>query len=117
MTKKEKEQYKKGLLKKKREIVHQLSKFKNESKNIETGIARDIGDKAESSYTKEFLLSLSDFEREHLSLIDDALKRIERDNFGPCLLCQKDIGKKRLDVIPWAPHCIKCQEEQERDSA
>lgn len=116
MTKKEKKQYEKVLLEKKREIVQHLSKFQNESKSIETGIAQDLGDKAESSYTKEFLLSLSDFERVHLSLIDDALKRIERGNFGSCLLCQKDIRKKRLDVIPWAPHCIKCQEEQERAS-
>lgn len=113
MTKKEKEQYKKALLEKKREIVHNLSEFQNESKSIETGIAQDLGDKAESSYTKEFLLSLSDFERQRLSLIDEALMRIEKGNFGSCLLCQKEIGKKRLNVIPWTPHCIKCQEEQE----
>jgi DnaK suppressor protein len=113
LTKKEKEQYKKALLEKKQEIVHNLSEFQNESKSIETGIAQDLGDKAESSYTKEFLLSLSDFERQRLSLIDEALMRIEKGNFGSCLLCQKEIGKKRLNVIPWAPHCIKCQEEQE----
>ena len=117
MVKKEIEKYRKILLEKKREIVQHLSEFKNESKSIETGIAKDLGDKAESSYTKEFLLSLSDFEREHLSLTDEALKRIERGDFGLCLLCQKEIVKKRLDVIPWAPHCIKCQEEKERDSA
>ena len=113
MNQRDKERYKKKLLEKKKEIVEQLSAFQNESKEIETGIAQDLGDKAESSYTKEFLLSLSDTERENLVLIDDALKRIEKSDFGLCSICQKNIGKKRLDVIPWAPHCISCQQKEE----
>lgn len=113
MNQKDKQRYQKKLLEKKREIIDQLSEFQNESKEIETGIAQDVGDKAESSYTKEFLLSLSDTERKNLVLIDDALKRIEKSEFGTCSICQKNIGKKRLDVIPWTPHCISCQEKEE----
>jgi DnaK suppressor protein len=114
LTQKEKERHKKKLLEKKKEIIDELREFQNESKMIETGIAQDLGDKAESSYTKEFLLSLSDAEREHLTLIDAALKRIDKDEFGSCLSCDKKIGKKRLNVIPWASYCISCQEKEDQ---
>ncbi len=116
MNKAEREKYKKKLLKRKEEIVVKLSEVYNESKEVESGIAQDIVDKAESSYTKEFLLSLSSAEREQLFLIDEALKRLEKDEYGICQMCQKTISKKRLDAVPWAPHCIECQEKAEEES-
>ncbi len=105
------------LLKKKLEIVDVLSEFYNETKEVEnSGIAMDMADKAEISYTKEFLLSLSNAEREQLLLIDDALDRIEKCNFGICQMCNVAIAKKRLDAVPWAPYCIDCQQKAEEES-
>ena len=117
MNKKEKEKYKKILMERKTEIVNVLSEFYNESKKVEDpGIAMDMGDKAESSYTKEFLLSLSDAERARLNLIDEALERIEKCTYGVCQRCGVTIGKKRLDAISWTPFCIACQEKEEEGS-
>jgi DnaK suppressor protein len=116
LNKAERERYKKILMEKKEEIGAKLSEAYNESREVETGIAQDIADKAESSYTKEFLLSLSDAERKQLFLIDDALKRIEKDEYGICQMCQKNISKKRLNAVPWAQHCIECQEKAEEES-
>lgn len=117
MNKKEKEKYKKELLKRKKENYEMLSEFYSESKEVEAGIAQDVGDKAESSYTKEFLLNLSNTEREQLFLIDEALKRIEKCNYGVCQSCGQDIRKKRLDAIPWTPYCINCQQKEEEESS
>lgn len=103
-------------MKKKEEIVNKISETYNESKEVESGIAQDVVDKAESSYTKEFLLSLSDAEREQLLLIDDALKRIDKKELGICQRCGKDINKKRLDAVPWTSYCIDCQEIEEEES-
>lgn len=113
---KERKKYKMKLLKKKEEIVHKISQISqayNETKEVESGIAQDVVDKAESSYTKEFLFSLSDTEREQLLLIDEALKRIGRGTYGICQMCNKNISKKRLDVIPWASLCADCQQKEE----
>ncbi len=104
-------------MKKKEEIVNKISETYNESKEVESGIAQDVVDKAESSYTKEFLLSLSDAEREQLLLIDDALKRIDKKELGICQRCGKDINKKRLDAVPWTSYCIDCQEIEEEESS
>ncbi|TET70960.1 MAG: TraR/DksA family transcriptional regulator [Candidatus Aminicenantes bacterium] len=117
MNKKERERYRNKLLKKKEEIVNKISETYNESKEVESGIAQDVVDKAESSYTKEFLLSLSDAEREQLLLIDDALKRIDKKEIGICQRCGKDINKKRLDAVPWTSYCIDCQEIEEEESS
>jgi DnaK suppressor protein len=103
-------------MQKKEEMVAKLSEAYTESREVESGIAQDIADKAESSYTKEFLLSLSDAERKQLFLIDEALKRIEKNEYGICQMCQKNITKKRLNAVPWAPRCIECQEKAEEES-
>ncbi|MGQ9672921.1 MAG: TraR/DksA family transcriptional regulator [Candidatus Aminicenantales bacterium] len=115
LTKKEKQAYRKTLLQEKEKIVKKLSQFYTESKEVEPDIAQDVVDKAETSYTKEFLLSLSHAEREQLRLIDEALRRLETPDFGVCQLCGQKIGKKRLDALPWTPYCINCQQKKEEE--
>jgi DnaK suppressor protein len=116
MNKKERDDFRKMLYEKKQAIVRKLSELTNESKEMETNVAQDVVDKAETSYTKEFLLSLSDADREQLLLIDDAIKRLQRDEFGVCQLCHQEIGRKRLEAIPWTAHCIDCQQKAEEEA-
>lgn len=113
---KEIEKLQEKLIEKKQELSSELSEIYNESKSVESGIAQDVGDKAESSYTKEFLLSLTETERVQLLMIDDALKRIQRGVYGYCQKCGKKIELKRLNAIPWTHHCIECQQKEEEES-
>jgi DnaK suppressor protein len=100
---------------KKESITRKLTETITESKEMESNVAQDLVDKAETSYTKEFLLSLSDGEREQLLLIDEALKRLEHGEFGVCQVCHKEIGAKRIVAIPWTPLCIDCQQKSEEE--
>lgn len=113
MDKKEKVRFEQTLLERKKELMESLSEFVQDSREVDPGIAQDIGDKAESSYTKEFLLSLSDTERKQLLLIDEALERLDTGRFGVCENCGKNILKKRLNALPWAPLCIECRQKEE----
>lgn len=115
MNKKEKDEFRKLLADKKESIIRKLTDTITESKEMESNVAQDLVDKAETSYTKEFLLSLSDGEREQLLFIDEALKRLEHGGFGICQICEKEIGGKRLKAIPWTPLCIDCQEKAEEE--
>jgi DnaK suppressor protein len=115
VTKREKLAYQKKLLAQKEKIVRKLSQLTNESKEVESDIAQDVVDKAESSYTKEFLLSLSNAERQQLALIDEALRRLKTKEFGICQMCAKPIGLKRLSALPWTPYCIDCQQKKEAE--
>ncbi len=115
MNKKEREEFRKKLLDKKETILRKLNELTTESKEMEANVAQDVVDKAETSYTKEFLLSLSDADREQLLLIDEAIRRLDRDEFGVCQLCRQEIGRKRIEAIPWTPYCINCQEKAEEE--
>jgi DnaK suppressor protein len=115
MNKKEKDEFRKLLAAKKESIIRKLTDTITESKEMESNVAQDLVDKAETSYTKEFLLSLSDGERDQLLHIDEALKRLEHGEFGVCQVCTKEIGDKRLKAIPWTPLCIDCQEKAEEE--
>jgi DnaK suppressor protein len=115
MNKKDKEEFRKRLADRKESIIRKLTDKISESKDMDSNVAQDLVDKAETSYSKEFLLSLSDAEREQLLLIDEALKRLEHGGFGVCQTCQREIGGKRLLAIPWTPFCINCQEKNEEE--
>ena len=115
MNKKERDDFRKMLADKKENIIRKLTNTITESKEMESNVAQDLVDKAETSYTKEFLLSLTDGEREQLLQIDDAIKRLEHGEFGVCQVCQKEISGKRLHAIPWTAMCIDCQEKAEEE--
>ena len=102
------------LLQKKREILEAYSKNKAYGMEADGQGAQDIADKASNSYAKEFLFSLSNSERETLQLVDEALLRIGEKHFGYCASCEGEMEKKRLEAIPWAKHCLSCQEKQEQ---
>jgi DnaK suppressor protein len=45
-----------------------------------------------------------------LTLIDEALMRLDDEEYGPCQNCENLINPKRLAAIPWARYCLSCQE-------
>jgi DnaK suppressor protein len=107
--------FKDKLLLKKKEILEAYTKNKAYGMEADGEGAQDIADKASNSYAKEFLFSLSNTERDTLQLVDEALLRIdEKRDFGYCAACEGEMEKKRLEAIPWAKHCISCQEKQEQ---
>jgi DnaK suppressor protein len=55
-------------------------------------------------------------DRETLALIDAALERIDRDEFGFCARCEMTISSARLRAVPWASFCVPCQERTEESN-
>jgi len=45
--------------------------------------------------------------------IDEALRRIHRNEYGRCHNCGKEISRERLEVLPFARLCIECKEKEE----
>src|SRR5712691_5917995 len=87
MPKREMEKYRRLLEQKKNSLSSDLAKTRNAEEETTEESTQDIADKAVSSYTREFLYSLSDTDRNTLLQIDQALDRIEEGAFG---LCRKD---------------------------
>ena len=106
--------FREKLILKKEEILVAYNKNKTYGKEADEDGAQDIADKAANSYTKEFLFSLSNNERDMLQLVDEALVRIEGRRYGVCVVCEDEMDKKRLEAVPWDKRCISCQEKQEQ---
>ena len=105
--------FKERLLDKKQEILEAYNKNKSYGMEADGEATQDVADKAANSYTKEFLFSLSNTERNLLQLVDEALVRIEDRRFGVCASCDDEMNPKRLEAVPWARLCLSCQEKQE----
>jgi DnaK suppressor protein len=55
-------------------------------------------------------ISHDEFISLRLKMIEEALDRIEAGDYGICLSCEEPIPAKRLQALPWAKHCVSCQE-------
>lgn len=114
LPKKEVERYRRLLEAKKTSLSAELAKARSAEEETTEELTQDIADKAVSSYTREFLYSLTDAERNTLIQIDQALGRIEEGAYGLCMNCGVAMNEKRLDAVPWSPHCVECQELSEK---
>lgn len=87
-----------------------IEKLKDNDLSIDDSETPDPVDLAVRNYSKNVMLAVSENESRQLALIDEALRRIEDDEYGPCQNCENDITEKRLDALPWARYCLSCQE-------
>ncbi|MFW6198488.1 MAG: TraR/DksA family transcriptional regulator [Acidobacteriota bacterium] len=107
------EKFKEELLKRRRELVESFKRSQEARRQEGDEGTQDIADKATEYYTQEFNYNLSEKDRQQLAAIDDALERIELDEYGECEECGEEISERRLQAIPWAALCIDCQEKKE----
>lgn len=115
MDKKHLEKYRKKLAEKRHEIIKEFQNNVNyRRESVADDGTQDIADKANMAYNKEFIFSLTDAERDLLQLIDDALSRLDENEFGACVSCGNEIKSARLEAVPWARYCLNCQELQEQ---
>jgi DnaK suppressor protein len=114
MDKKRLEYYKKKLLNRRDDLVQTITRTEEEGRQADDDPTVDLADKAANSYTKEFLFGQTNADRSILNLIDEALKRIRAEEYGSCANCEEELQQKRLEAVPWAKHCITCQEKMEQ---
>jgi DnaK suppressor protein len=74
----------------------------------------DIVDRANNSYNRELMFSISDSERIMLLQIEEAIKRMDEGTYGRCANCGQNINILRLEAVPWTRFCIDCQELAEK---
>jgi DnaK suppressor protein len=77
---------------------------------------RDTYDLASDERDREINFILNDREREKLLAIDEALLRIADKTYGICESCEGEIQLGRLKILPFTRLCVKCQEENEKES-
>jgi DnaK suppressor protein len=74
----------------------------------------DALDEVQLAGERELAIRNLDRESNLLRNVKGALARVADGSYGVCLHCEEDIKPKRLDAVPWARYCIRCQEAADR---
>ncbi len=109
------EEFKQGLLDKRRELVGDVDNLTAEALRFRRSEAAGdlssmpihMADIGSDNWEQEFTLGLIGNERALLREIDDALQRIADRTYGVCLGTGKRIALSRLRAKPWAKYCIE----------
>jgi len=84
-------------------------KYKSPKDHLTEQVA-DIADDAVQSYDRQLMMGLGEKEFGKLRLVEEAIEKIDRGQYGFCLECEELISEERLTVIPFASHCVDCLE-------
>jgi len=114
-----KKYYQKMILKRKNEILQGLRKelHKGISKGVELRSSQgsDLGDLSTLNLNNALSISFTDRYSNILKGIDNALERVEEGTYGYCEECDEKIDRRRLEIIPFALYCVKCQRKIEEE--
>lgn len=104
-------QIKSMLIKMRDRLTGQISTLSDDSlKYKDDGSSEDRTD----DFDREFALNLVSSEHDAIFEIDGALRRIEDGVYGLCDACGCAIEKARVNALPFARMCMKCQSESEK---
>jgi len=114
MDKRKMKSYRDQLMERREALSGQVMEAEHSSRQRDSETTQDPADMAANAYAKELSISMSANDRRLLGMIDEALARTEAGEYGECVNCGEPVQEKRLQAIPWARYCLKCQDLQER---
>jgi DnaK suppressor protein len=84
-------------------------------KELRGQVSGDVVDAALDSVHDEISSQLAEVESQELVRTENALLRMREGRYGICENCGTNIPMARLQALPYATYCIKCQREAERE--
>ncbi len=94
----------------------ELAKVLRNREGIVIEKSADALDEVQHATERELAIRNLDRDSHLLRNVRGALQRMDEGSYGTCLHCEEEISPKRLDAVPWAGYCIRCQEIADRDS-
>jgi DnaK suppressor protein len=73
----------------------------------------DPADQVQSSNDRDMAVLRFNHETRLMHEAELALAKFDEGTFGICEECEEAIPPKRLDAIPWARLCVRCQSKAE----
>ncbi|MFC2031477.1 TraR/DksA family transcriptional regulator [Chloroflexota bacterium] len=78
------------------------------AKNV--GYGNHMADDASEAFEQAKGLALRTNAEQLLTQVTDALYRFEVGTYGSCQSCGAEIDPARLKALPYATHCLRCQQ-------
>jgi DnaK suppressor protein len=115
MTKAQTIHFKKAMEDERRELLGDIHSQSSRMKIDES--EHDPIDQVQSMHIREETATHLGRRSRILAEIDLSLRAISDGSYGLCIDCEEPISLKRLESIPWAPRCIRCQQAYELHEA
>jgi DnaK suppressor protein len=96
--------------------LEDLLKFSGHRTTLEIQPTADPLDQVRSSTDRDMAVETLNQQARSIQEIRSALARIEEGSYGYCERCEEPIPAKRLDALPWARMCVKCQSATEAEA-
>ena len=113
--------FKEIILDKRKEILEDLDSLKESMMDTTTGeyVSENSSyslhmEQGTDAMEREKTFLFAARESKFLNYLDDALKRIEKGDYGRCSDCNKLIEKERLEAVPHAQLCLRCKLKRSR---
>ena len=103
------EHFKQKLITLKDELTQRVNSIDKDIKH--EGMSTNWTEQATERENDEVLESLGNASEHELVMINNALKRIDSGNYFSCSTCGDDIPAARLELLPFATHCVNCEEK------
>lgn len=103
------EQFRLQLLERKRELIELQSIGEQSAETVELDQSR-VGRLSRMDAMQSQAMSQETNRRREIEIlkIDNALQRIEANEFGYCLTCEEEVALNRLQLDPSVTLCINC---------
>ena len=107
----------KQMLEDRRRDIHDRLRSLRETLPAQVAEVKDAEEQSVDDFAQDVELALMEMKSETLSQIDEAVRRLERGDYGTCAHCGREIAEARLKALPFATLCLECQENEEEASA
>ncbi|UCG78294.1 MAG: TraR/DksA C4-type zinc finger protein [Nitrospirota bacterium] len=111
MTVRKKEELKKKVLDQIESLKTEIKSHEEASKPVSPDNAIGRLTRMEAINAKSISEASLSSARLRLKKLENTLKRIDRDDFGLCALCEEPIPLKRLMLMPETTKCVDCMED------
>lgn len=103
------EHFKQKLMKLKTDITQRINAIDKDIRHDD--LSSNWTEQATERENDEVLDSLGNTAEHELLMINSALKRIDSGDYFSCSICGEDIPAARLELLPFATHCVSCEEK------
>lgn len=76
--------------------------------DFKKGRSADFSEQTTESENDEVLDEIHHEAKIELSLVNNAISKLQQGHYGTCESCDDDINPERLKALPYTTTCIKC---------
>ncbi len=100
------EHFKQRLLELEHTLTHRAERAMSAGRGEFIDIAHDSGDASMANEVAAEKFTEAELDSSVLTMIRDALARVQEGTYGRCLVDGEPIDVKRLEAVPWTPYCV-----------